>query len=265
MSRALANGFIKVPKPGKAKPQRDESPLLSKAALRAQQQRSSTPRTPRKATQPTQSASKKRLAQARGKQKPASVAPTPKRDRPIQSLDPSPLPSRKRARHDDYADNPSPASKKRARKEAQEARQRQLLQEEDEDEGEAQVEEDLVLPFWADPLVELNARASQANRVENKYQDVYFGARIAMRFFGPSASPDRIISYAVAMHGVPADEHPCNMTDVPHPDDKIDLVYLALAFFFPNWENIVPILKKEPELIMKLGSYVFRESRRQDP
>ncbi len=159
MSRALANGFIKVPKPDKAKPQRDESPLLSKAALRAQQQRSSTPRTPRKATQPTQSASKKRLAQARGKQKPASVAPTPKRDRPIQSLDPSPPPSRKRARHDDYADNPSPASKKRARKEAQEARQRQLLQEEDEDEGEAQVEEDLVLPFWADPLVELNARA----------------------------------------------------------------------------------------------------------
>ncbi len=74
------------------------------------------------------------------------------------------------------------------------------------------------------------------------------------------------------------------MTDVPHPDDKIDLVYLALAFFFPNWENIVPILKKEPELIMKLGSYVctsiqlsvtstdsvitmppVRESRRQDP
>ncbi len=45
--------------------------------------------------------------------------------------------------------------------------------------------------------------------MENKYQDVYFGARIAMRFFGPSASPDRIISYAVAMHGVPADEHPC--------------------------------------------------------
>ncbi len=159
MSRALANGFIKVPKPGKVKPQRDESPLLSKAALRAQQQRSSTPHTPRKATQPTQSASKKRIAQARGKQRAASVASTPKRDRHAEYIDPSPPPSRKRPRDNDHTDNSSPASKKRAHKEAQEARQRQLLQEEDEDEGEVEVEEDLVLPFWADPLVELNARA----------------------------------------------------------------------------------------------------------
>ncbi len=50
---------------------------------------------------------------------------------------------------------------------------------------------------------------SQATRLKEKYHTVYLNSRLIMRLWGFCASPDKIIAYTVAMHGIPANDRPC--------------------------------------------------------
>ncbi|KAI0684255.1 hypothetical protein C8T65DRAFT_748830 [Cerioporus squamosus] len=125
-----------------------------------------------------------------------------------------------------------------------------------EEEPDVPLDQALLRPTWASPLVKLDARASQATREDNDYQDLYLQCRVIRRRWGPSVSPAQVITYAISMHGVSHHDRPCNISQDPHPDDELELTHLALPEFFPDWENVVPLLKKDPGLIVKLGRYI---------
>ncbi len=222
--------------------------------------RNSTTGTFRRVTRPTQAAphpSKTQKGKTIEKTATHSARKSPPSRPPALRLSPlrsaSPTVAGKKRKQDVLEADDAPPPKKRV----QEGRPNKASKlerigddEDDEDGDMCELDPELLMPTWADPLIELNARAryvltpqapyvhmcmymraytqvyahiymhivhqlltypvySQATRLKEKYHNVYLNSRLIMRLWGFCASPDKIIAYAVAMHGIPAQDRPC--------------------------------------------------------
>ncbi|RDX49214.1 hypothetical protein OH76DRAFT_1483186 [Lentinus brumalis] len=200
-------------------------------------------KTPPQTPQPPRETSPRVKAPQKKADKPPKKKTPRKKTSPPESDEEEALKARgKRGRgRSTVADGDRPASKKRRTS--------------DDDSDVQDIDEEMSNPAYLDSLVKLDARASEESRRKNRYSKLYQASRIIGRYTF-QVDPSHCLAFAVVTYGTEQDDRPWGNTRGAHEDDCFELCYKAYDNFLPGIDDAIPVLKANPELIMKLGRYI---------